>query len=120
MKKILIIDDSPTDQARLRSLLTDMGCSVVVASSGKEGVEKARIESPHLIFLDVVMPETDGYEACKILHKDPATQKIPVVFVTSKSQKADVVWGQLQGAKGHIGKPFRPEDVVDAVKKLAL
>lgn len=118
-KKALIVDDSLAEIANLKSILGDAGCMVVTASSGKEAVEKARTEKPSIIFLDIVMPDMDGYEACRILSADPATKGIPVVFVTSKGEKADKVWGQMQGAKGHISKPYSPDQITDQLKTLA-
>jgi len=118
-RKALIVDDSPSEIANLKSILSDAGCMVVTASSGQEAVEKAKTEKPGIIFLDIVMPDMDGYEACRILSADPVTKGIPVVFVTSKGQKADMVWGQMQGAKGHIAKPYSPDQITDQLKALS-
>src|SRR5690349_13231820 len=107
-KKALVVDDSIADIANIKSILTDAGCLVVTAACGKEAIEKAKAEKPAVIFLDIVMPDMDGYEACRVLAADPLTKGIPVVFVTSKRQQADKVWGQMQGAKGHVVKPFTP------------
>lgn len=117
-KKVMVVDDSSADQANLKNILSDAGCIVVTASSGKEAVVKAKAEQPAIIFLDVVMPEMDGYETCRMLTSDAATKGIPVVFVTSKGQKADKVWGELQGAKGHITKPASADQVIDQLKAL--
>jgi twitching motility two-component system response regulator PilH len=117
-KKALAVDDSVTDLANMKSVLTDSGFLVVTASNGKEALEKAKAEKPGVIFLDIIMPGMDGYEACRLLAEDPATKGIPVVFVTSKGQQADKVWGQMQGAKGYVTKPYRPEDLIDQVKAL--
>ncbi len=117
-KKALVVDDSAADLANIKNILSDAGCMVVTASSGKEAVEKAKSEKPSVIFLDVVMPDMDGYEACRLLSLDGATKEIPVVFVTSKAQKADKVWGELQGAKGHVAKPYTADQIVDQLKNL--
>jgi twitching motility two-component system response regulator PilH len=117
--KALVVDDSPTDLANIKSILSDAGCIVVTASDGKEAIEKAKAEKPAIIFLDIIMPGMDGYEACRLLAEDPATKGIPVVFVTSKGQKADKVWGQMQGAKGHVTKPVSPEQLIDQLKSLS-
>ncbi len=115
-KKALVVDDSPVDLAHVKGILMDAGCLVVTAASGSEAVAKAKAEKPNIIFLDIVMPDMDGYEACRLLAEDPATKGIPVVFVTSKGQKADKVWGQMQGAKGHVVKPATSEQVIDQLK----
>lgn len=118
-KKILVVDDSRAETANMRSILTDAGCMVITASNGVEAVAKAKAEKPAVIFLDIVMPDMDGYEACRLLQEDPATKSIPVVFVTSKGRKVDKVWGQMQGAKGHIVKPYQPDHIIDQLKALA-
>jgi twitching motility two-component system response regulator PilH len=117
-KKVLVADDSPVDQANIKNVLSDAGFMVVLASNGAEAIAKAKSEKPALIFLDVVMPGMDGYETCRTLTQDPETKDIPVIFVTSKGQKADKVWGQMQGAKGHVQKPFTADDVIDQIKAL--
>lgn len=118
LKKALIVDDSAVDLANIKSILSDAGCWVVTAMSGKEAIEKAKSEHPSLIFMDIVMADMDGYEACRLLAQDESTKSIPVIFVSSKGQKADKVWGELQGAKGHITKPFTADQIVDQLKNL--
>ncbi len=117
-KKALVVDDSAADLANLKSILNDAGCAVVTATSGAEAIAKARAEQPAIIFLDIVMPDMDGYEACRQLTADNDTKFIPVVFVTSKGQKADKVWGELQGAKGHVSKPYTADQIIDQLKRL--
>lgn len=119
VKKALVVDDSSTELANIKAILSSAGYLVVTASSGKESLEKARSEQPSIIFLDIVMPEMDGYEACRSLVQDPATKNIPIVFVSSKSQKVDKVWGQLQGAKGYVSKPYTADQIIDQLKVAA-
>ncbi len=118
-KKILIVDDSPTEVAYLRTLLQDAGYDTVTASNGREAVAKATAEAPALILMDVVMPDMDGYEACRLLKAAPNTRSIPVVIVSSKNQKADQLWASMQGAKALIGKPPKSEEILAAVKAYA-
>ena len=118
-KKVLVVDDSPSDLSHIKSILGDAGCMVVSATSGREAIEKARAEKPNIIFLDIVMADMDGYEACRTLAEEPSTKAIPVIFVTSKGQKADKAWGQMQGAKGHVVKPYAADDIIDQLKKFA-
>ena len=115
-KKVLIVDDSPVELANLRSLLNDHGYNTVTASTGKEAIERALVELPNLILLDIMMPEMDGYDACRRLRADPKTKMIPVVFVSSKNQKADQLWATMQGAKALVGKPYTPEQILQTVK----
>lgn len=118
-KKVLVVDDSPADLANLKSILMDAGCIVATASNGKDAVNIAKQEKPAAVFLDIVMPDMSGFEVCKALADDPATKAIPVVFVSSKGEKADKVWGQMQGGRGHIAKPFTPEQIIDQLKVVA-
>jgi len=116
MPKILICDDSAAELANLRSILTDAGWHSVTASNGAEAVQKAAVEKPSLIFLDIIMPDMDGYEACRQLQANPDTKAIPVVFVSSKNQKADHIWAKMQGAKALIGKPYSSDQILDTLK----
>jgi twitching motility two-component system response regulator PilH len=116
MPKILICDDSAAELANLRSILTDAGWHSVTASNGSEAVQKASVEKPSLIFLDIIMPDMDGYEACRQLQANPDTKAIPVVFVSSKNQKADHIWAKMQGAKALIGKPYSSDQILDTLK----
>ncbi|MCU0754284.1 MAG: response regulator [Xanthomonadales bacterium] len=116
MPKALIVDDSPTELANLRGILSGVGWHAVTASNGAEAVSKALVEKPTVIFLDVIMPDMDGFEACRQLQANPNTRQIPVVFVTSKNQKADHLWAKMQGAKALIGKPYEPSQILESLK----
>jgi twitching motility two-component system response regulator PilH len=118
-KKVLIVDDSPVELANLRTLLNDHGYHTTTAATGKEAVEKAMTEMPNMILLDIIMPDMDGYEACRRLRADPKTKPIPVVFVSSKNQKADQLWATMQGAKALVGKPYTPDQILQVVKAFA-
>lgn len=116
INKVLVVDDSPAELTNIKSILTDTGVTVLSATNGKEAVEIAKTDRPDLIFMDVIMPEMDGFAACRELHSDAATKDIPVVFVTSKDQKADRLWAEMQGGKAYITKPYQPEQIVDQLK----
>jgi twitching motility two-component system response regulator PilH len=118
IKKILVVDDSPTDLAHIQSIVADAGCMALTASNGQEALDKARTEKPDLIFLDIIMPDHDGFGTCRKLTSDNDTKGIPVVFVTSKNQKADRLWAQMQGAKGYIIKPYAADAIIDQIKAL--
>ncbi len=115
-KKVLVVDDSPVQLSNLAQIVTDAGYEAITASSGKESVEKAIEEQPDLIFMDIIMPEMDGFEACRQLSRCEATKHIPVVFVTTKDQKADQVWARMQGGKGFVVKPYSEDEIVDQFK----
>jgi len=118
IRKILVVDDSPTDLANIQSIVADAGCMVLTASNGQEALDKARTDKPDLIFLDIIMPDHDGFGTCRQLTSDNDTKGIPVVFVTSKNQKADRLWAQMQGAKGYITKPYAADVIIDQIKAL--
>lgn len=115
--KILVIDDSTIERDNLKNILSGKGYAVVLAENGEQGIELANKEKPDLIFLDVVMPGKSGFEICRAIKKQDGIKDIPVVMVTSKSQKADKVMSELQGAASHIGKPYEDHEVLDAVAK---
>lgn len=119
MARLLIIDDSATDREYLRDLLAKAGHIVMTAASGREGLALARSERPDLAFMDIVMDDVDGYNATRALKEDPITATIPVVIVSSKHQKADKMWAQLQGAKGYVVKPPSAAEILGQVERLA-
>ncbi|MCC7060426.1 MAG: response regulator [Burkholderiaceae bacterium] len=112
----LVVDDLGTERERMAAILLDAGWQVSTAGSGAEALEKARLERPSIIFMDIVMPGMDGYQACRRLAGDPATRAIPVVFVSTKCQRADQVWARMQGGKALIGKPYSEGQVLDALR----
>ena len=116
MNTALVVDDAATERARMSAILTDAGWRVSTAVGGIEAIEKARAEKPAIIFLDIVMPDLDGYQTCRRLAGDPLTRAIPVVFVSTKCQRADQVWARMQGAKALIGKPYSDAQLLDALK----
>ena len=116
INKVLVVDDSDTELTNIKSIVSDTGCIVLSASSGVEAVELARKEQPDIIFMDIIMPDMDGYEATRKLNNDPITRDIPIVFVSSKSQKADKLWAQMQGGKGYVTKPYTPDKILSQLK----
>ncbi|WP_295443101.1 response regulator [uncultured Thiodictyon sp.] len=118
MAKLLVVDDSATERDHLREVLVKAGHTVVTAVSGQAVVALAQSERPDLIFMDIVMEGVDGYHATRALREDPTTMHIPVVVVSSKNQKADKMWAQLQGAKGYIVKPYAAEEILKQIAHL--
>lgn len=119
IKTILCVDDSPMELRMLASTLTEAGYTVATAQNGKEAIDVAARFKPDLIFMDVNMPEMDGFQATRVLSGSAETKMIPVVLVTSKDQKADRVWAQMLGVKGYITKPYPPQTILDTVKAIA-
>ena len=116
INKALVVDDSLTDLNNIKGILQSAGWMVSTASNGEQALEKARSEKPSIIFMDIVMPQMDGYGANRRLAEDPATRGIPVVFVSSKNTKADQVWAKTQGGKALISKPYDDNEIVDALR----
>lgn len=116
--KVLVVDDSQVDLEHIKGIVEGAGYQVFTARNGQEALEKAKNFRPDVIFMDVVMDGVDGFEACRKITHDGDTSGIPVFFVTSKNQKADRVWGELQGGKGMISKPFRPEEIIDRIAEV--
>jgi DNA-binding response OmpR family regulator len=106
---ILLIEDDPDIQRMVQlSLKYQGGHLVTVASSGAEGLQKAVLDPPELILLDVMMPEMDGYETCQRLKAHAATAAIPVIFLSARAQQAEIQKGRDLGALGYLVKPFDP------------
>ena len=115
MAKVMIVDDSPTEVHVLQTMLTKNGHEVVVATSGEEGVEMAKTETPDLILMDVVMPGMNGFQATRQISKNTETSSIPVIMVTTKDQETDKVWAMRQGAKDYIVKPVQEKALIEHV-----
>jgi len=112
---ILIVDDIPVNVEVLFELLEDSGFKVLVAENGESAVEIAEYTSPDLILLDILMPGINGFETCQRLKTNPATQDIPVIFMTALSEKVDRVKGLNLGAVDYITKPLEHDEVVARV-----
>jgi twitching motility two-component system response regulator PilH len=112
MQLVLIVDDSPTELHVMQTALQRHGYRTAAASDGAEGVRLARAMAPDLIFMDVVMPGMNGYQATRALVNDPKTRSIPIVMVTSKGQQTDKIWGLRQGAVDYMVKPVTPDQLV--------
>ncbi|NIP17983.1 MAG: response regulator [Xanthomonadales bacterium] len=115
MAKVMIVDDSKTARFRLRRMIREWGHDVLTARNGEEALELARSEQPQIILMDIVMPGMNGYQAKRTLARDPDTQHIPVIFVSSRDEETDRVWGMRQGAVDYVTKPVKPEDLFNAI-----
>lgn len=105
IKKILIVDDSPTERFVLTQILAPGGFDILTAESGEEGIDRAKKLQPDLILMDVVMPGTNGFQAARTLARDSATRDIPIILCTTKDQASDKAWGLRQGALDYLTKP---------------
>jgi twitching motility two-component system response regulator PilH len=118
VKKVLVVDDSPTERHFMVDLLTKNGYQVITAESGEEGIAKAKAEHPDLVLMDVVMPGLNGYQATRTLTRDEATKDIPVIVCTSKGQETDRIWGLRQGAHDYLVKPVNGEELLKKIAAL--
>ena len=118
IKKILVVDDSPTERHAMLELLSKHGYQVITAESGEEGIAKAKAELPALVLMDVVMPGLNGYQATRTLTRDEATKHIPVIVCTSKGQETDKIWGLRQGAQDYLVKPVNSEELLAKIAAL--
>ncbi len=116
--KILVVDDEPEAVELLEFNLTRAGFEVIAAADGADALKKARSASPNLIVLDLMLPEIDGLEVCKMLRRDPATARIPIIMLTAKAAEIDRVLGLELGAEDYITKPFSPRELVLRVQKV--
>lgn len=115
IKKVLVVDDSPTERHFLNSLLSKNGYQVILAESGEEAMVKAKQEKPDIIIMDVVMPGLNGFQATRAISKDEETKNIPVIMCTTKGQETDKVWAMRQGAKDYITKPVNQEELLSKI-----
>ena len=118
MANILIIDDSPTDVRVFTTLLERAGHHVAAVSTAEEGIERVRAEQPDLVIMDVIMPGMNGFQATRTLTRDPKTQHVPVVMITTKSMETDRVWGMRQGARAFITKPVNEGELLACINQL--
>jgi len=105
-----------TQELILRSL---SGCEVITAEDGIKGVEKAVAEQPDLILMDVVMPRMNGFEACRLIRGHEATESIPIIMVTTRSEPAHVDEGFASGCNDYIFKPIGASELLEKIRKLA-
>ena len=115
---ILIVDDEPDALEVLSFKLKESGYGVLVAKDGTEALAAARRDRPALIVLDLMLPEVDGLEVCKILRRDVATSGIPILMLTARAAEMDRVLGLELGADDYVTKPFSPRELVLRIKKL--
>ena len=115
MKKILAIDDKKNNLFAIEEMINNLipDCKILIVQSGREGIEIAKTEQPDTILLDVVMPEMDGYEVCKILKEDESTKHIPVIMITAiKTDSKSRIKGLDCGADAFLSKPIEPDELL--------
>lgn len=120
--KILVVDDDPDFVQATKIVLESQPYEVITALGGEEGLKKAREEKPDLILLDIIMPGVDGFQVCQRLKKDPQLEEIPVIMITSFSEKymetsLAVSQGLTLEADDFVDKPVTPVELLIRVEK---
>ncbi len=118
IKKILVVDDSPTERAFMEGLLKKQGYQVLLAESGEVAIQRSKTDQPDLILMDVVMPGLNGFQATRAITRDEKTKHIPVIICTTKDQETDKIWGLRQGAKDYVTKPLKEGELLEKIKAL--
>ena len=116
--KILVVDDTPKNVKLLTDLLTVKGYSVVTAASGREALALMDAETPDLVLLDVLMPEMSGYEVCRKIRENPATEILPIVMVTALDPSEERIKGLDAGADDFLTKPINQAELLARVRSL--
>jgi len=114
-KTILVVDDSRSEQRLLEAILRTTGHAVSIVDSAEQALDWIKRTVPDVLVLDVIMPGINGFDLCRRLRSNPETEKIPIVFCTSKNQDFDRFWGLRQGGTAYVTKPFAPNELIDAV-----
>jgi len=118
MARILIVDDSPSQLLGIQRIVEKLGHETITATDGAAGVEAAKAALPDLVLMDVVMPNLNGFQATRTLKREPTTQNIPVILVTTKDQDTDRMWGMRQGARAYITKPFSEDELSEVIERI--
>ncbi len=117
-KKVLIADDNENIRDALTYLLEDEGYELLLAKDGADTLRKVREQKPDILFLDIMMPEINGYDVCRTIKNDPDLKSIYVIMLTAKGQVAEQERGKEVGADEYIVKPFSPMEILARVKSL--
>src|SRR3989338_7315185 len=115
MRRVLVVEDSPTQREHLRSLLDAGGYAVLLATTGSEALAAARRDPPTVVVSDIVMPGMDGYALCRQIKADRALKDTPVLLVTALSGPHDILSALECGADSVIRKPFDEQDLLSRV-----
>ncbi len=115
-KKILLVDDSATTLMMEQMVLRAQPYNIVTAKNGREAIERAAVEKPDLILLDVVMPEMNGFEACRRIRQHPVTKSTPIIMVTTRGEEQSVEIGYESGCSDYITKPINGAELLTKVR----
>jgi len=117
-ERILVVDDEPDAVELVAFSLQQAGFDVATAEDGAEALRQVQANPPSLIVLDLMLPEINGLEVCRLLRRNPATATIPVVMLTAKAAEIDRVVGLELGAEDYLTKPFSPRELVLRIRRI--
>jgi DNA-binding response OmpR family regulator len=117
-KKILIVDDEPNIVLSLDYLVRKKGYEPFIARNGGEAISIAKEQFPDLVILDIMMPDIDGYEVCKLLKNDAQLMHAKIIFLSAKSRQEDVQKGMEMGADAYLTKPFSTKRLMQVIGEL--
>ncbi len=118
LNKILVAEDSKTEQVRLKQLLESTGYEVLIVESGQAVLDQLEHYKPDLILMDIIMDGGDGYQTCRKLKRNDETKDIPVIMVSSKSNEVDKKWALKLGALDYIVKPYVDADLLQRLSDI--
>ena len=116
-KKILIIDDDRSICSLLSHLLGNKGYDTSVSYNARDGLEKVKFEPPHLVILDILLPDLLGWDVLRVMREGDNTKNIPVLVCTEKNRMEDVEKAIEFGAHGYITKPFEIDRVIEKISR---
>jgi class 3 adenylate cyclase len=114
--RILIVEDAPANIQALSAILKAQGYQISVATNGRQALEVIGKVRPDLVLMDVMMPEMDGYEACRQIKASPLWRDLPIIFLTARTETADIVRGFELGAVDYVAKPFNAHELIARVR----
>ena len=117
MAKILVVDDAKDVLAFIDQVLRSAGHDVVSFEGAEDLESQVEKQNPHLLLLDIVLPERNGYQVLRSLRRSPKTRDLPIILISSKNEPTDIEWGLMQGATGYLAKPFSEQDLLEAVDR---
>jgi len=117
INKILLIDDTKSQIEAFKDAMPNTTARLITGNSGQQAIDLSLSEKPDIIFLDIMMDDIDGYNACREITANPSTKDIPIVFVSSKGQRADHMWAERQGGRALLTKPVNTEQIEEQLKR---
>ena len=115
--KVLVVDDSKTIRRTAETLLAREGCEVFTAVDGFDALSKVADHRPDIIFVDIMMPRLDGYQACSLIKRSKAFRGIPVIMLSSKDGLFDRARGRIVGSEHYLTKPFTRDELLSAIEQ---